>query len=621
MSGAATAFTAANFDGSAFHHRDSSFTLSPRFSSSDGLSPTDRDVYLLAALDSADLDDQETPDPPFEVAWDQDLQSTSTQVRQLNDQPYYEQNNSPAVDEDSEGIPEHVFAELFEEGDGEQQTYVQQASSETFHKVAFQTRPSSPARETTQVVASSTAQINNQPCHQASLAQSAADQAPTQVIDVDEQMTNNTIARAPARKSTEPSTQSPQQTWQETPSPQGTSASSPKKAKMGPSAAMVQQFNDKDEATGRPRLQQSWIDYTARVFEKDYAHEIWHPELQGKIMADLQRPVSINNFYVARHTTYRNFTRFVKGEKTPYNEVDIWAIFFRNENGLPDIWASGINSDQAYLFSDVINAAVGNESYDCVKSAYNKTRGLKGITYFKPSRSAGQRKVNPTTPKKRKMEVGSDQSDSEVECLEVISTKKPKLDKRDDADGSDGGGGARGGVIQGSKTTKCTKDAAGAKNTAVGSQELKENKKAGGNNLSQKKLHDDSDAEAESDTESDTSDRTIVKKLEPDTDYDEDDDDLDDDEPVDSWILEMKAKMEEPEEETEEKPKFTAKEKVNQRDVFFKTLGTVPPEFHEKVFRTIMLDVIQDMGIDPNEKLAKQVKPFKKLIKMEGKKK
>ncbi|KAF3802744.1 hypothetical protein GCG54_00013978 [Colletotrichum gloeosporioides] len=620
MSGAATAFTAANFDGSAFHHRDSSFTLSPRFSSSDGLSPTDRDVYLLAALESADLDDQETPEPPFEVAWDQDSQPTSTQIRQLNDQPLSEQSNSPAVDGDSEGIPEHVFAELFEEGDGEQQSSVQRASPETFHKVARQTRLSSPAHEATQAVASSTAQVNNQPRDQAFLTQPAADRAPTQVIDVDEQMTNNTIAQPPAGKSAEHSTQSPKQTWQETTSPQGTSASSPKKAKMGPSAAMVQQFNDKDEATGRPRLQQSWIDYTARVFEKDYAHEIWHPELQGKIMADLQRPVSINNFYVARHTAYRNFTRFVKGEKTPYNELDIWAIFFRNENGLPDIWASGINSDQAYLFSDVINAAVGNESYESVKAAYKKTRGLKGITYFKPSRSAGQHKVNPTTPKKRKMEVESDQSDSEVECLEIISTKKPKLDKSDVADGSYDAGGARG-SIQDSKIGKRTKDAAGGKNTAVKNQELKENKKAGGNNLSQKKLHGDSDAEAESDTESVTSDGTIVKKPESDTDNDEDDDGLDDDEPVDSWILEMKAKMEEPEEETEEKPKFTVKEKVNQRDAFFKTLGTVPPEFQDKVFRTIMLDVIQDMAIDPNEKLAKQVKPFKKLIKMEGKKK
>ncbi|KAK2735746.1 hypothetical protein CKAH01_18943 [Colletotrichum kahawae] len=620
MSGVATAFTAANFADSAFHD-----TPSPQLSSSDGLSPTDRDIYRLAALDSVDFDDQETPEPPFEVAWDRDCQPTSTQIRQLDEQPFFVQNNSPVVDEDSEGIPEHVFAELFEEGDAEQQNLVQQESPETLHKFARQIRLSSPAREVSHVVPSSAAQVNNRSRDQAPPTQPTADRAPTQVIDIDEQMTTETITQPPAEKSAGPSLQSSRQTWQETPSPQGTS--SPKKGKMGPSAAMVQQFNDKDEATGRPRLQQSWIDYTARVMEKDYAHEIWHPELQDKIMADLQRPVSINNFYVARHTAYKNFTRFVKGEKTSYNEVDIWAIFFRNENGLPDIWASGINSEQAYAFSDVINAAVGNESYECVKAAYNKTRGLKGINYFKP-RSAGQtardngmtfstqRQINPTTrsKQKRKLQVESDQSDSEVECLEIISTKKPKLDKSDVDDGGDGRGGARG-DSRSSKASKSTK------NTAVGNQELKGWKKAGGNRLSQKNLHGDPDAEAESGTESEMSDGTIVKKPESDTDNDEDDDSIDDDEPVDSWILEMKAKMEEPEEEIEEKPKFTVKEKVDQRDTFFKTLGTVPPEFQEKVFRTIMLDVIQDMGIDPNEKLAKQVKPFKKLIKVEGKKK
>ncbi|KAF9869638.1 hypothetical protein CkaCkLH20_12825 [Colletotrichum karsti] len=427
------------------------------------------------------------------------------------------------------------------------------------------------------------------------VAAQPADRTSEQHID---QAPQSTTPQTPERIQGQVSQRTPKQTS----SPLSTTSSSVPKMKA--SAHEVERFNDKDETTGRPRLQQSWINYALRVMKWDKNGEIWHPDLRQKILDDLEHPVTVHNLTVSRNRLYKSLTAFARGKKQQYYEVDFWAILFRNENGLPEVWVDGENSDLVWAFSDVINAIVDHESTASIMSNYGKTRNSKNVFYFQPgsantlSKPANARTVqgqggNPQTPKKRKTEdrdaivIASDRSDVD----ESPQEKRRKTN--------------RGAYIQSTVEKRTLRKRNKGGNEAVVS----------GDQSTQKPDHD-----TESEMENTNTGNSQIKKTESDTEPDPeseegsmagDDDDEDDSELMDSWMVEALKAQEEKKAEVEVKPKVTVKQKIEQRNNFFKTLTSMSKEHQDMAFRTSVLDMLQGLGVDPTTSLSKQMKRYK----------
>ncbi|KAL0929706.1 uncharacterized protein CTRU02_215349 [Colletotrichum truncatum] len=381
---------------------------------------------------------------------------------------------------------------------------------------------------------------------------------------------------------------------------------------MSPSAKEQERFDDKDEKIGRPRSQQAFIDYASRVIEKDIKNEVWHPWLRTHIMRSLETAVTVSSLRVPSHISYKNLTKFARGEKQPITEAEMWATLFRTQNLIPSIWEDTVNSGSIWAFSDVIRAVRNEESSGAIKELYEKTRKLKYITYFVPasdrvpqgissmsscdstgngnkihSRSdmveientnatsdsnkmevtASSSSGNFTTQNKRPHDEVVDDSDSDdFEIIKCLPSKKPKLECNFDYTD-----GAEREILPSSATVAGDEAAPMDMNIEV----FKTNTKQ---------------------SDDDTTKDIIL---------------------MDTWMVEaMRSKSEatKPQGAGATTPKPTAREKVRQRNAFFKTLAAAPEEHKEMIFRTVVLDALQDLGVDPNVYISRQMESFEAAI-------
>lgn len=360
-----------------------------------------------------------------------------------------------------------------------------------------------------------------------------------------------------------------------------------------PSRLEAERFEDRDPDTGRPKKQEEWICFATNVMNKDTNFEIWHPELRARIMNELRTPVSVRTLQPAKHISYTHTTQFSRGHKQPYQESDLWASLFRGLNNMPKAWSSGVNSAHIWAFSDVIQALYEDEPKVTIMENYGKTRDLEHIRYFtvgtslrpsplgplvrsgniptssvsspaKVTSSASQDSPRSDTVKhdKRKREeiiVSDDESDVEI-LGENPVLKKLKLHTSSTESATD-------------KTTIKIDETPGTDETGSG-DEVSDKKPAGAvKNFSKGK--------------------SVAEKADMVCEID--------DEPIDSWIIEAVNAA---------KKNGITRERVDQRNRFFVKLGGIPSEYRDMIFRTTVLGMFQDLGVDPTESLSRQIKAF-----------
>ncbi|TDZ19155.1 hypothetical protein Cob_v007949 [Colletotrichum orbiculare MAFF 240422] len=426
-------------------------------------------------------------------------------------------------------------------------------------------------------------------------------------------------------------------------------------AKMRASAKQ-RDFDDKDESTGRPKLQQASIDFARAVFAWDTEFRIWHAQLRSKILNELERPVTVRNFKPTSSQVYRLVSKYASGGMEEIWEGDLWTCLFRNCNNISDKWAGNRNSDTVWLFSDVILSITNSEAYDNIMDMYKLTRGRKSVLYFEP--------IPPLTPvdwlppvarKKRDAAETNNNSDDDVEIVSHRLIKKAKPDdmapatlmsakhRKTISEGSKippfSAAPKDKVTLQGFKTAGTSKAARERLNVPGPSNAVSNRFKLAGlsnTGTSQSKTPGPSGNATEavktahpSMTVTKSANMPVAKMPKPSVIQNtgqktgsRPNDKVDGNatagkdaanEVVDMWMVAAaKTKVEVKEQKT---PKITPQEKVEQRNTFFEILATVPEEHRDMIFRTTMLDILQDLGIDVGVNLSNQVKRFEKFWK------
>ncbi|KAF6815123.1 hypothetical protein CMUS01_12505 [Colletotrichum musicola] len=355
---------------------------------------------------------------------------------------------------------------------------------------------------------------------------------------------------------------------------------------MAPSRLDVERFN-KDPDTGRPRKQEEWIQFATHVMGKDPNFQIWHPQLRAKIMTILHMPVTLRSLQPAQHITYQHTKMFSRGQKQPYQEVDLWASLFRGLNNMPKAWSDGVNSGDIWAFSDVIQACYEDEPRATTLENYQRTRGLQHIEYFTPSPTLGP---SPLGPSVRSGNVAASVVNAPAIMSGTVSQASPR-------DGT-------------SETNKRKREAVVLSDDESEIEILSENPvlkktKFGANDA--KSVADQLTIKIDESSDRDdmagdkgVSDKKVFNKCKSCTNETSMAGESTD-EPADSWMMEAikdTKKVESP------------REKVKQRNEFFTKLEGIPRQHRDMIFRTAVLDMVQDLGVDPTKSLLRQIKAY-----------
>ncbi|KAF6826124.1 hypothetical protein CPLU01_09856 [Colletotrichum plurivorum] len=358
-------------------------------------------------------------------------------------------------------------------------------------------------------------------------------------------------------------------------------------ATMAPSRLDVERFNNKDPDTGRPRKQEEWIQFATHVMGKDPNYQIWHPQLRAKIMTILHMPVTVRSLQPAQHITYHQTKMFSRGQKQPYQEVDLWASLFRGLNNMPKAWSDGVNSGDVWAFSDVIQACYEDEPRATTLENYQKTRGLQHIEYFTPAPTLGP---SPLGPSVRSGNVAASVVNSAAIMSATVSQASPRDDtsqttkrKREAVILSDDESEIE--ILSENPVLKKTKLGASDAKSVTGKLTIKIDESSEGDDMAGDKGVSDKKAFTKGKcAANETSMAGEAAK-----------------EPADSWMMEAIK---------DTKKAESPREKVKQRNEFFTKLEGIPRQHRDMIFRTAVLDMIQDLGVDPTQSLSRQIKAY-----------